>query len=53
MKINVNATTLKNSVISSIAAVARGDDGGFLGASSVVIAGISNVETLEAPAKKV
>jgi hypothetical protein len=32
MKMNVNATTSKNSVIGLIAVVARGDDGGFLGA---------------------
>ena len=48
LKVNVDAATSKNSPISSIAAVARRDDGVFLGASSVVLHGITDPETLEA-----
>jgi ribonuclease HI len=49
-KINVDAATSKNSAISSIAAVVRREDGEFVGASSVVLKGITDPETLEAMA---
>jgi hypothetical protein len=48
VKINVDAATSKNSAKSAIAAVVRGEDGAFLGASSAVLEGISNPEILEA-----
>jgi ribonuclease HI len=50
VKINVDAATSKNSSIGSIAAVARDANGSFLGASSVVMDGMSDPETLEAMA---
>ena len=50
MKLNVDAATSKNSNLSTVAAVARGEHGDFLGASSVVLHGITNPEMLEAMA---
>ena len=47
-KVNVDAATSKNSSISAIAAVARRADGLFLGASTVVMNGLTDPETLEA-----
>ena len=47
MKINVDAALSKNKVFSSVAAVARNGAGDFLGASSVVIEGITDPETME------
>ena len=44
---NVDAATSKSSSISAIAAVARDGGGGFLGASSVVLDGVTDPETLE------
>ena len=44
----VDAATSKSSSISAIAAVARDGVGGFLGASSVVLDGVTDPETLEA-----
>ncbi|KAM0898703.1 hypothetical protein ACQ4PT_021767 [Festuca glaucescens] len=49
-KVNVDAATSKNSAKSAIAAVVRHADGTFLGASSVVLFGITDPETLEAMA---
>jgi ribonuclease HI len=43
----VDAATSKNSTIAAVAAVVRGEDGGFLGASSVVFNGVTDPETLE------
>jgi hypothetical protein len=50
VKINVDATTSKNTAKSAFAAVPRGDDGSFLGASTVVLSGLSDAKTLEAMA---
>jgi hypothetical protein len=50
VKINVDATTSKNSSIGSIAAAARDANGSFLGALSVVMDGVTDPETLEAMA---
>jgi ribonuclease HI len=49
-KINVDAATSKNSATSSIVAVVWREDGGFVRASSVVLKGITDPETLEAMA---
>lgn len=49
-KVNVDAATSKSSTFSAIAAVARGETGEFLGASSVVVQGISDPEMVEAMA---
>jgi hypothetical protein len=38
-KINVDAATSKNSTMASVAAVARDEDGKFLGASALVLEG--------------
>jgi ribonuclease HI len=46
-KINVDAATSKNSTIAAVAAIVRGDDGGFLGASTEVFNGATDPETLE------
>jgi hypothetical protein len=46
-KINVDAVISKNSAVDTFAAEARGEDGGFLGASSIVMEGITDSETLE------
>jgi hypothetical protein len=45
-KINVDASTSKNSALASIAAVARDDSGNFMGASAVVVYGITEPEIL-------
>jgi hypothetical protein len=50
VKINIDATTSKNSSIGSIAAVARDANGSFLGALSVVMDVVTDPETLEAMA---
>ena len=50
VKVNVDAATSKNSNKTAIAAVVRGADGSFIGASSVVMCGLTDVETLEAMA---
>ncbi|WVZ50563.1 hypothetical protein U9M48_001805 [Paspalum notatum var. saurae] len=47
-KINVDATISENSNWVAIAAVARNEDGVYLGASVVVTEGTNNLETLEA-----
>jgi hypothetical protein len=47
-KINVDATVSKNSGQGALAAVARSTEGVFLGASVVVVQGISDPEVLEA-----
>jgi ribonuclease HI len=49
-KVNVDAALSKNSSTGAIAAVVRGSDGLFLGASSVVIIGVTDPEMLEAMA---
>ncbi|TVU05431.1 hypothetical protein EJB05_48595, partial [Eragrostis curvula] len=46
-KINVDATLSKNHSIVAVAAVARSDRGDFLGASAVVMHGITEAETAE------
>jgi hypothetical protein len=46
-KINVDAAMSKNSGHGALAAVARSSDGAFLGASVVVVQGISDPEVLE------
>ena len=43
-----DTTLSKGSAVGSTAAVARDDDGMFLGASVVVMSGITNPEQLEA-----
>jgi ribonuclease HI len=43
----VDAATSKNSTIAAVAAIVRGDDGGFLGASTEVFNGATDPETLE------
>jgi hypothetical protein len=50
MKINVDTAISKNSGTGSIAAVVRQEDGGFVGASSIVLQGITDPEILEAMA---
>ncbi|KAK1648736.1 hypothetical protein QYE76_066541 [Lolium multiflorum] len=47
-KVNVDAVVSKNSSIAVIVAVAWSTAGEFLGASSIVLKGLSNPETLEA-----
>lgn len=47
-KINVDASTLKNSNISVAATVARDGAGNFLGASTLVLEGIIDAEMVEA-----
>jgi hypothetical protein len=47
-KINVDAAVRKNQNCGAVAAVCRGDDGVYLGASAVVVQGISDPTTLEA-----
>jgi ribonuclease HI len=47
-KVNVDATTSKNSPISSFVAVVRDTEGQFMGASLVVVKGVMDSETLEA-----
>jgi ribonuclease HI len=47
-KINVDAAVRKNQNCGAVAAVCRGDDGVYLGASAVVVQGISDPATLEA-----
>ena len=49
-KVNVDAALSKNSAHDAVAAVARGETGAFLGASSVVFHGMSDLETVEAMA---
>jgi ribonuclease HI len=46
-KINVDAALLKNSKRAALAAMARNDAGVFLGASTVVMAGVDDPEVLE------
>ena len=46
-KINVDAAVSKNLSLGSVAAVARDSDGGFLGASSLTIEGMTEPEMLE------
>ena len=46
-KLNVDAALSKNSRMASVAAVARDGAGRFLGASAVVMLGISDPETME------
>jgi hypothetical protein len=48
MKINVDAAISTNMVRASVAAVAHDQTGKFLGASGVVLEGITDVETAEA-----
>jgi hypothetical protein len=48
VKVNVDAALSKNSSMGSIADVVRRGDSTFMGASSVVLAGITEPETLEA-----
>jgi ribonuclease HI len=52
IKINVDAAVSKGSGCGSIAAVARPEDGLYLGASTVVLAGKTEPETLEVLACK-
>jgi hypothetical protein len=47
-KINVDATISKNGGVGSVAAMARDSAGTFLGASALVVEGISNPEVMEA-----
>ena len=47
MKVNVDATLSKNSDIVAMAAVARDGAGAFMGASALVMKGISDPETAE------
>jgi ribonuclease HI len=47
-KINVDAAILENGGIGSVAAVARVSTGTFLGASTLVVEGISDPEVMEA-----
>lgn len=47
MKLNVDAATSKASQIVAAAAVARDEHGRFLGASAIVISGLSDTEQLE------
>lgn len=47
-KINVDAAVRKNKNCGAVAAVCHGDDGVYLGASVVVVQGISDPATLEA-----
>jgi ribonuclease HI len=49
-KVNVDAAVSKNSATGAIAAVARSREGTFLGASAVVLRGVTDPETLEAMA---
>ena len=48
MKINTDAVMSKNSSTMALAAVARDEYGAFLGASAVVMEGVSDPETAEA-----
>jgi hypothetical protein len=48
VKINVDAAVSKNSGRAAIAAIARGSDDIFVGASAIVSYGITDPETLEA-----
>ncbi|GJN07955.1 hypothetical protein PR202_ga25833 [Eleusine coracana subsp. coracana] len=52
MKINVDAALSKNSGIASAATIARDAVGSFMGASAVVLEGISDPETMKAIACK-
>jgi ribonuclease HI len=47
-KVNVDAALSKNSSKGAIAAVSRNSDGSFLGASALVLEGITDPEILEA-----
>ncbi|XP_066347900.1 uncharacterized protein [Miscanthus floridulus] len=47
-KINVDATLSNNSCIATVAAIARDEVGIFLGASAIVMEGVSDLETAEA-----
>jgi ribonuclease HI len=49
-KVNVDAAMSKNSATGAIAAIARSREGTFLGASAVVLRGVTDPETLEAMA---
>jgi ribonuclease HI len=49
-KINVDAALSKNSSMASVAAVARDEGGVFLGASTLVVEGVCDPETMEAAA---
>jgi hypothetical protein len=51
-KMNVDATTSKDSIKCMIAVVVRGGDVDFLGALTVVTAGITDPEMLEAMATR-
>jgi len=48
MKINVDAVLSKNSFIATVAAIARNEAGTSLGASAVVMRGVSDHETVGA-----
>ena len=48
VKVNVDAATSKAGAMSAIAAVARGEAGEYLGASSIVLHGVTDPEMLEA-----
>jgi ribonuclease HI len=48
VKINVDAAISKNDLIAAAAAIARDDNGHFLGASALVLRGISDPEVMEA-----
>jgi len=52
VKINVDAAISKNDLTASAAAIARDDNGHFLGASALVIRGISDPEVMESIACK-
>jgi hypothetical protein len=47
MKINMDAALSKNSCIVTVAAIARDEAGTFLGASAIVMEGVSGLETAE------
>ena len=50
LKVNVDAAISKNEGTVAVSAVARDGDGGFLGASSVILNGLSDPAILEAAA---
>lgn len=50
LKINVDVAISKNSRIAAPVVVARDDNGAFLGASALGMAGVTNAEIAEAPA---
>ncbi|WVZ54113.1 hypothetical protein U9M48_004968 [Paspalum notatum var. saurae] len=52
VKVNADAAISKNRNLGAAAAVARDSDGGFMGASSLVVEGIADAETMEAIASR-